>query len=41
MTPEQAQQAGVDYMVIGRPVTQSADPAATLASINASLKQGA
>ena len=27
-------------MVIGRPVTQSADPAATLASINASLKQG-
>ncbi|MCY4766824.1 orotidine-5'-phosphate decarboxylase [Klebsiella aerogenes] len=41
MTPEQAQQAGGDYMVIGRPVTQSADPAATLASINASLKQGA
>lgn len=41
MTPEQAQQAGVDYMVIGRPVTQSADPAATLAAINASLKQGA
>jgi orotidine-5'-phosphate decarboxylase len=30
MTPEQAQAAGVDYMVIGRPVTQSADPAATL-----------
>jgi orotidine-5'-phosphate decarboxylase len=29
MTPEQAQAAGVDYMVIGRPVTQSADPAAT------------
>lgn len=41
MTPEQAQQAGGDYMVIGRPVTQSADPAATLASINASLKQEA
>lgn len=38
MTPEQAQQAGVDYMVIGRPVTQSADPAATLTSILASLK---
>ena len=41
MTPEQAQAAGVDYMVIGRPVTQSADPAATLRSINASLTKGA
>ena len=40
LTPEQAQAAGVDYMVIGRPVTQSADPAATLRSINASLTQG-
>lgn len=37
MTPEQALQAGVDYMVIGRPVTQSADPAQTLKAINASL----
>ncbi len=41
MTPEQAQSAGVDYMVIGRPVTQSADPAQTLKMINASLKRGA
>ncbi len=37
MTPEEAQAAGVDYMVIGRPVTQSADPALTLKAINASL----
>lgn len=41
MTPEEAQKAGVDYMVIGRPVTQSADPAQTLKAINASLRQGA
>ncbi len=41
MTPEQALAAGVDYMVIGRPVTQSTDPAQTLKAINASLKQGA
>jgi len=41
MTPEQALAAGVDYMVIGRPVTQSADPALTLKSINASLSKGA
>lgn len=41
MTPIQAQTAGVDYMVIGRPITQSADPAQTLRDIRASLKQGA
>lgn len=41
MTPEQALAAGVDYMVIGRPVTQSEDPAQTLKMINASLKRGA
>ncbi|QAR46187.1 orotidine-5'-phosphate decarboxylase [Kosakonia cowanii] len=40
MTPEQALQAGVDYMVIGRPVTQSVDPAQTLKAINASLGKG-
>ncbi|CAI8845695.1 orotidine-5'-phosphate decarboxylase [Kosakonia quasisacchari] len=40
MTPEQALAAGVDYMVIGRPVTQSADPAKTLKAINASLGMG-
>lgn len=41
MTPEQALAAGVDYMVIGRPVTQSDDPAQTLKAINASLKREA
>ena len=41
MTPEQAQASGVDYMVIGRPVTQSIDPAATLRAINDSLRKGA
>lgn len=39
MTPQQAQQAGVDYMVIGRPITQSADPAATLQQILHSLQE--
>ncbi|MEL7629376.1 orotidine-5'-phosphate decarboxylase [Pectobacterium aroidearum] len=41
MTPVQAQQAGVDYMVIGRPITQSADPAQTLREIRVSLLNGA
>ncbi|MBP2166853.1 orotidine-5'-phosphate decarboxylase [Erwinia toletana] len=40
MTPQQAQQAGVDYMVIGRPLTQSDDPAQKLQTILAEL-QGA
>lgn len=39
MTPQQAKQAGVDYMVIGRPITQAADPAAALAGILASLQE--
>ncbi|SFZ72768.1 orotidine-5'-phosphate decarboxylase [Chitinimonas taiwanensis] len=37
MTPEAAMAAGADYLVIGRPITQSADPLATLQAINASL----
>ncbi|MCE9966686.1 orotidine-5'-phosphate decarboxylase [Lelliottia amnigena] len=37
MTPEEALAAGVDYMVIGRPITQSADPALNLKAINTSL----
>lgn len=37
MTPEAAMAAGSDYLVIGRPITQSADPVATLQSINASI----
>ncbi|MGV3344359.1 orotidine-5'-phosphate decarboxylase [Enterobacteriaceae bacterium LUAb1] len=40
VTPEAAKEAGVDYMVIGRPVTQSLDPAATLNTLLTSL-QGA
>ena len=37
MTPEAAMAAGSDYLVIGRPITQSADPVATLRAINASI----
>ncbi len=37
MTPEQALAAGVTFMVIGRPVTQAADPAAALRAINHSI----
>ena len=37
MTPEQALKAGVSYMVIGRPITQSTDPAGALRQINQSL----
>ncbi|OAJ93912.1 orotidine-5'-phosphate decarboxylase [Vibrio bivalvicida] len=37
MTPVDAVQAGSDYLVIGRPITQAEDPAAVLAEINATL----
>ena len=37
MTPKQAVDAGVDYMVIGRPVTQSQTPRKTIENILASL----
>ncbi len=37
MTPEQAKAAGVSYMVIGRPITQAADPALACEQILASL----
>jgi orotidine-5'-phosphate decarboxylase len=37
MTPKQAITAGSDYLVIGRPVTQSEDPITTLIEINNSL----
>ncbi|NJD00663.1 orotidine-5'-phosphate decarboxylase, partial [Candidatus Erwinia dacicola] len=37
MMPQQALQAGGDYMVIGRPITQSSDPAATLRNILSEL----
>lgn len=39
MTPAEAQQAGVDYMVIGRPITRAVNPAQALRDILASLKQ--
>ncbi|WP_409310917.1 orotidine-5'-phosphate decarboxylase [Pectobacterium sp. B1J-3] len=41
MTPIQAKLAGVDYMVIGRPITQAIDPAQTLRDIRQSLLSGA
>ncbi|OKP03283.1 orotidine-5'-phosphate decarboxylase [Xenorhabdus eapokensis] len=37
MTPPQAVQAGVDYMVIGRPITRSENPALALQQINQSI----
>ncbi len=38
MTPQEAQAVGVDYMVIGRPITQSENPAQTLRNIRDSLR---
>jgi len=37
LTPVEACAQGSDYLVIGRPITQASDPAATLKSINDSL----
>ncbi len=37
MTPKEAIASGASYLVIGRPITQSNDPVATLKAINASL----
>jgi orotidine-5'-phosphate decarboxylase len=37
MTPKQAKQAGVSYIVVGRPITQAPDPQAVIAQINADL----
>ncbi|MEX0447158.1 orotidine-5'-phosphate decarboxylase [Xenorhabdus sp. SGI246] len=37
MTPPQAVQAGVDYMVIGRPITRAENPALALQEINQSI----
>ncbi|UTW14136.1 orotidine-5'-phosphate decarboxylase [Marinobacterium rhizophilum] len=39
MTPGQAVQAGSDYLVIGRPITQAADPQAVLEAIQQELAQ--
>jgi orotidine-5'-phosphate decarboxylase len=38
VTPVAAVRNGADYLVIGRPITQAADPVVALASINASLR---
>ena len=38
MTPAQAMDAGVDYMVIGRPITQHADPIEALSLIENEIK---
>ncbi|AXR06781.1 orotidine-5'-phosphate decarboxylase [Salinimonas sediminis] len=37
MTPEQAMAAGVSYLVIGRPITQAADPVRVLDEVNRTL----
>lgn len=37
MTPAQAREAGVSYVVVGRPITQAADPQAVITQINADL----
>ncbi len=37
MTPEQAINVGVDYLVIGRPITKAADPQSVLQQINLSI----
>lgn len=37
MTPDEAVAAGADYLVIGRPITQSANPALVLREINNSI----
>lgn len=39
MTPVEALSAGVNYLVIGRPITQAADPKRVLDSINKEINQ--
>jgi orotidine-5'-phosphate decarboxylase len=41
VTPREAARLGATYLVIGRPITQSRDPAATLESIRLSLEESA
>jgi orotidine-5'-phosphate decarboxylase len=41
VTPIEAARLGSDYLVIGRPVTESPDPGATLLAIRESLREGA
>lgn len=37
MTPQRANEVGVSYIVVGRPITQAADPQAVIDSINEDL----
>lgn len=37
MTPQDAMKAGVSYLVMGRPITQAADPVAVLNAVNESV----
>ncbi len=37
MTPARAIEAGADYLVVGRPITQAADPVAVLNTINTEI----
>ncbi|HXF08634.1 MAG TPA: orotidine-5'-phosphate decarboxylase [Candidatus Acidoferrales bacterium] len=39
VTPTQALQQGADYLVVGRPIRDAADPAATAAAIQAEIRQ--
>lgn len=41
VTPLEAVRLGAHYLVIGRSITQSADPAGTLAAISESIQEGA
>ncbi|WP_376785607.1 orotidine 5'-phosphate decarboxylase / HUMPS family protein, partial [Stutzerimonas nitrititolerans] len=38
LTPAEAMTAGSDYLVIGRPIAQAADPAQALAAVVAELR---
>jgi orotidine-5'-phosphate decarboxylase len=39
MTPARAISAGADYLVVGRPVTEAADPKAVAEAIQAEIAQ--